>query len=296
MNPLFARNRISDFLDNELSTEELHHFKAAMDTSPSLQQEVNEIRAAQQIFRREAPSVAPAILIEDVMNAIQSENLSPIKKAEHSKTPYFIWTSAFAAAAMFGLILMPNDPQIEPEAQLGSVLEVTRPVEMILPVNVPSAYELLEDHHPVNVEPSPISEATVEEPQEGLTESRMPTVSFVPTTPYTPDWEEENVFTSSPAGNDSVYLIRFATPNALFQLEAVAQRYDGQFQNNTGEPIKAYILNNENNFASVEIIAPLSQWQKIDEALRHLNAEFGHQLVFEEQDIAKFSIEVSFNP
>lgn len=298
MNPLFARNRISDYLDNELSEQEIEQFESALESSEALRKEVAAIKNSIQLLKQTGPAQAPPDFMDNILATIQTTSVEPLRKGK-LQTNTFLWPTLIAAAALFTIIVIPDAPVAPPAAHMGGILEITQPKPLDLPVNAPSAYELLENHQPV-IQPQTVSEAASVTSPETTTESptkrTTPSVSFIPETPYVPEWEEKSEPINMPENVDDSYMFRFASADVLFTLQALAHRYSGSLLDENKNKLEPYQLNNDNNFARVHLIVPFDQWMVVDEALRHLDAEFGHQLRIEGDNATLFIVEATYNP
>lgn len=302
MNPLFAKNRISDYLDGELSPTELAQFEDALENSPELQHELNLMRQSISMFKQFGASEAPG----DLMGAILDRLEEPLQIEEAKSAPFpsnygYVWTS-LAVAAVCLILLIPEAPTAPQQVNMGSILEVTSPNRIELPVNIPSAYDLfspqLSKPQETAVPESTVKIAPTETPKPQSTSKRtkIPTVTFIPETPYVPEWENDNHTIEIKQNQNEFYSIGFATANVLFALDTLAKRYSGKLLDLSKQPLNPYYLDNETNFARVYIQVPLQHWNATDESLRHLGSVSRHPMVMFDDEHVIFTIEVTFNP
>lgn len=302
MNPLFARNRISDYLDGELSPAELSQFEDALEKSQELQIELERMRESIRLFKQHGPSEAPL----DMMSAILDRLDDPIEALDAQSPPpslnhRFVWPS-LAVAAVCLILLIPEAPVAPQQVNMGGILEVTSPNAIELPVNMPSAYDLLSPQVPqtqqptIDNAPKSTSSKVTTQPKSASSRTKIPKVTFIPETPYVPEWETDSPTIEIRHNQNEFYAIGFATSNVLFALESLANRYSGRLLDASKQPLSPYDLDNETNFARVYIEVPLQHWTATDESLRHLGSDSRHPMVMSGEENVMFTVEVTFNP
>lgn len=308
MDAFFARNRLSAYLDGELTAAEAREIEAALGRDPALRRELDELRAAVELLR-DGGVVDPPPGFADRLQARLEREPMPVgwRRWVREVRPEALM---LAAAAFLVVIYVGNRdelPNLEPAGTDQVVAGTTFQQKDEAPPppaadpgadagsgdepdaaggeEPPAGYAAAADG--VLGNEAPAAEKKVAAKSQSLAERLPSPKSASPSAPVEPwraEWELnpddglENTAVSAPANTAQFfspppfrYRIVVRDDLALKQLAAIAKELGGELQNSQGRPIAAFQLD-AGTTESVRVAVPAHNWARLAERLRELGA------------------------
>ena len=100
--PTFEDERLTAYLDGELSDAELTQLEAELDQSPSLREELDTLRSVQTFMGEQLPLSAPPDLLDDILALVAEEKVVPLA---WYRRPFGIPLEGIAVAAAAMLVI-----------------------------------------------------------------------------------------------------------------------------------------------------------------------------------------------
>jgi hypothetical protein len=291
MNRFFIRNRIQDYLDNNLSPAERSDFENGIVHHPDLQQELDDLIKQQSLLLEYGSHTAPDHLAEQILSSIDG---LPATRVTSANNNHWFFLSTVAIAALLFLII-PNraENQMEPPKNVNNASVFPLPNDIVLPKR--TVLEI----KPQNVEKQS-SRGSKKVPEKATTNTQKtnPKVVFridTPDQPYVADWEGEVIeLNSSTKAEYEAYQIRHAEENALFVLAQIATVSGGSLLTLKGKAVEPSLLTYENGFRKLNIVVPIENLNLVDQKLRQLGAVYRQQSVTSTNGQAIFPVEVTY--
>ena len=327
MDPFFAKNRLSAYIDGQLSEEEARAVERAIRDDDDVRTEYDAMRAAVTLLRRHGPARAPADFQARVLSAIDAQprpGVLVLLRDRLRQVP--IEAVALAAAALIVVVVLaspdsegPAAPAPPVEVKNGAAApDITAAPDLSLPTASTAA---------PTPDPAPPAEATPQkdethaaDPKEAPTASTGPSLQKKAVPPpddvFVAEWEKQaqdpapasadldpevtpsELYEGVQTGQTTVqYRIAMNDAEVLFSLQQLAQSTGGRLLDASGESLKARTLTTTDNYARVQLVAPPGRADEIHQQLKRLGARadvtgsplFGSQYI-------TFVIEVSYLP
>ncbi len=266
MDPFFARNRLSAYLDGALSEQEAAEVADAIAADASLRHEYEAMQNAVQTLRREGPTRAPHGFHARVMAAVETEPgpSGAVVRLQRAWNRVPLEAVALAAAAAVVVLVIQGRPKPnEPEAEEATAMVVKKE-------EAPSPPPLREQAEPVEAEPAGASagtERTAAAPAETsskkvrppLPETGEETAAGAPE-PYVASWEQGGAG-SADGGLATTYgyRLRIASPEVLFNLSSIAETARGEVRDSAGRVLQPRLLSPEDDFEQTLVAVPLAE-------------------------------------
>ena len=330
MDPFFAKNRLSDYLDGQLSDDEAAEVRRALEEDAELREAFESLSATVSLLRKHGPTTAPDGFHERIMAQVSAQPTGRLVVLRNFFRQVPVEAIALAAAAVLVIVIVGNPgndiagpalspPPVEvkggaaapqarimPSQDLNLPLSLSEPVEEVAtPASKPrpEAVSKTRTLQKVAVEPPP--EAYVAEwEQQDTTDAYAPVAkpqgAALAESDDVPDTPRE-LFGGLSTETATPYQYRIALGDAqvLYSLEKLAQSTGGRLLDSSGSPLRPHPLNVEENFMKVQLVVPPGQAEAVHSWLKGLGGkaslqESGSRL-YGAEDIASF-IEVSYLP
>jgi hypothetical protein len=330
MDPFFAKNRLSAYLDGQLSSEETAEVARALEEDAALRAEYEALSAAVTLLRRHGPAAAPPGFHDRIMAQVGEQRGGRLVMFRQLLRAVPVEAVALAAAAVLviAIVGMPGDdvgpavspppvevkggaaaPQarIEPSQELSLPLGIEPPAEkkespaaalrQELSTSGGSASSGLQKVH---VEPPPEVYVAEWEQQDSTPAYKAPAKSGTGSVelddiPETPRELYDGM--SAQTATPYQYRISMGDAQVLYSLQQLAQSTGGRLLDSSGNTLVVRPLNVEQNFVRVQLVVPPGQAAEVHTWLKSLGAqaslpESGSPLYG--ADYVAFLIEVSY--
>jgi anti-sigma factor RsiW len=305
MDPFFASNRLSDYLDGHLSEEESADIAAAIASDASLRAEYESLKRAVTMLRTHGPSTAPDGFHDTLMEHIGAERRPGVLvqlRAAFRQVPLEALALAAAAVIVVVVLLDPSAPSDGAptivDARGGAVAPISD-IEPAADLSLPTASASAAPAAPVAAPPprQQVAPSIAQKPK-----------MTPPTEAYVPDWEKPALPVAStpdtpPIPTDDLggsadsfdsmddinvtpdeltggvqaevstpyeYRISLSDAEVLFSLQQLAQSAGGRLLDHLGEPLSARSLTAEQNYARVQLVVPPGRAEQIHTRLKEL--------------------------
>lgn len=270
MDPFFARNRLSAYLDGALTEREAAEIAEAIAADPSLRGEYEAMKAAVEMLRREGPTRAPSGFHARVLGAVETEPApsGTVVRLQRAWNRVPLEAVALAAAAAVVVLVIQGRP--EPEAtEAGAASTVAAKSEDASsppPLRDPAgAIEADPLRRAVVADPTPAAptEAAVEATQPSPRKPEGQTAASK-AEPYVASWEKGGAG-SADAGLATTYgyRLRIASPEVLFSLSSIAETAGGEVRDSGGRVLKPRLLNQEDDYEQTLLAVPLAEAEAV---------------------------------
>jgi len=292
VNRFFIRNRLQDYLDNNLSLAERSDLEKGIVNHPDLQQELDDLIKQRSLLLEYGKQTAPDHLKEQILSSIDALPLTRTTPANNNH--WFFLSTVAVAALLFIIIPDRTENQVEPPKNVTNASVIPLPNDIVLPKRT-----VLENKQQKIEEQAPSKDTKkVSEKAEPNPKKKSPTIVFridTPDKPYIPDWEGEVIeLSSSTQAEYEAYQIKQAEENALFVLTQIATNSSGSLQTLKGKVVEPKLLTYENGFRKLNIVVPIENLNIVDQKLRQLGAVYRQQSVSSSNGQAIFPIEVTY--
>ncbi|MDP2308106.1 MAG: zf-HC2 domain-containing protein [Pseudomonadota bacterium] len=256
MDPFFARNRLSAYLDGELPTGEAREVEDALAQSAELRAELDGLRAAIALLRRGGPVPAPRDFARKLDARIAKE---PLRVGWRRHLHGFrIEAGMLAAAAAIVLVFAAQKPEKAPDdgadgaavpapkIDVASVPGLEMPSLGAAPAATPPSLA------PPSLEAAPAANGVLGDepsPQKVLASKKAASKlksakAAYEKEPFVPAWEQGAEVPVAPPTVQSVATFKFRlnahSDRGLIDLEMLAASLGGQLVDERGRPFKAY--------------------------------------------------------
>lgn len=302
MNAFFASNRLSAYIDGTLSDAEMAEVEQAIRESPEVRAEYSRMLSAVERLREQGPMQAPAGF---------SERLNARLALEKMPRRRFSWlpesfrsipleAMGLAFSALLVVFLIQRDPSPEQPADLmakedkevvGEASESKPPVEQEAAERDEKLVPELAAAKPVETQQaSPSRKEAVpkkESRKKRLTEPdlKMPSGSVVEAEEdpeVATDWEDlyeqagglssDSVPTTTVTLGPMRYRLYPKSPDVLWQIQKLAQRYGVRMSSSSGESASPFSMTTEKNYANLKLQMSPARLEAFVEALKDLGA------------------------
>ena len=209
MDSFFASNRLSDYIDGQLTDEEAAEVAAALDADPALRAEHDAMRHAVGLLRKHGPATAPPDLHANIMAQVgQQPRTGVVVQLRDFFRQIPLEAVALAAAALIVVVVLldpsaPTDGAPSMVDARGGAIGINPDIEAAGDLDLPTASASPTAPAPRTEAPPPparTKEAVAQKPsldakKRGITP---------PSEAYVPDWErQEQVPLPETTGSDS---------------------------------------------------------------------------------------------
>lgn len=331
MDPFFAKNRLSAYIDDQLSAEEAAEIRRALEEDDALREAYESLSAAVTLLREHGPTAAPAGFHDAVMAQVGAQRSGKLVVLRRFLRQAPVEAIALAAAAVMVIVIvgMPGDeligsavapPPIEVKGGAAAPQARIEPSqELILPLTTPEPVA-----EPEIIPAVPATKSGKEAPSKALRQISIEPPPEV----YVAEWEQQDTTDAVPAIKKSAsasaeamdltttprelyggvsaetatpyqYRITLGDAQVLFSLQQLAQNTGGRLLNSNGGVLKMRSLDVEQNFEQVQLVVPPGKATEVHEWLKGLGAqaslpESGSPLYGAEY--VAFIIEVTYMP
>lgn len=276
MDEFFARNRLSAYLDGELTTDETREVEEALARSPELRAELDALRAAVKLLRAGGPVPAPRDFARALERRLQREPMAVGWRRHLARIRPEV--ALLAAAAAIVLVYVGRRPEpVAPEGEAVAQVDDAA-ANGTGPADGDAALDPAADDAPADApEAGTLDEGAVADARPGVagtpavdaagmpgldradgvlggarggarTPSKTPPSATrkaqkgaVEKEAYAPAWESTpEVATPPTVQAPARYRLSLTTETGLRDLDAVVRRYGGQLQDERGRPLAPY--------------------------------------------------------
>lgn len=306
MNKFLLRNRIQDYVDNELSETEKQEVEQALAQHPDVMEEITMYQDLRERLLTTGTLQAPSNLLDNILLEVAQKPISANQPRSGSYLPHLL-----LIVAGFSLwFLIPDNP---------TPIVDTTPVKgaqtfpTANPVQLPSASPIEEaNKHLASLEkkvdtqgitetidtediPAEISTPTVKPTTPSKKNSSPTFVIQTPDTPYVPQWEGEQVITVGESTFDpEAFQFKSAPANLLFTLDNLAKEHQGTLRTSKEQIFSPVELTNFFPRAKCEIWVPTEHVEAINTQLTALGGQFFDDTIRQTSGFAIFKIDVRY--
>jgi anti-sigma factor RsiW len=330
MDPFFARNRLSAYVDRTLSDPEAAAVAEAIGSDPELRAEYEQLRRSVEFVRRVGPTEAPAGFHARVMAAVADQAIPKgnvvFLRRFFGRVP--VEAVALAAAAIVVVVVIQgrdaNHPVTTEPARADEI--ASAPSTTPLTGDIPTAAQ-----RPVidatsgsgsgvgRTAPS-VAEADPKDAKlaqsSKVSDLGSRSAKSVPTGAKGDetwmDWEEGGVNVSPDVDtknaaeavkgaaltNAVTVRMSMADSGALYDLSALAEQNGGRLVDSKGRGLQPRDLTTEDNFARATLVVPVEQRAAVQAALRKMGGSVGASAsgTLYGADQAVFVVELNYQP
>ena len=313
MDEFFARNRLSAYLDGELSPGETRDVEAALERNPALRAEFEEMRNVVALLHRRGPMTAPAGFAERLDARLAKEKMTPGWRRYVPRVRLEV--AMLAAAAVVVLVVSGRKPPASPapaEVALPAPAKVAPPVALAppeatadpasptAPSSAPSSADGVLGNGDLARKSKQTKTSTPSKPSSTSPKSSRGT-SGVEKEPYNPEWETtEQVQEQKVAGYTAPvqYRLQATRDTSLKELQAIAAELGGRLLDGNGRPLAPYPMD-EGQSRRVVLEIPQYNAAAVARKLEGLGtveilSESGAQGAFSKDATSRISVEVAF--
>lgn len=316
MDPWFARNRLSAYLDDALPPEERAEVEAQLAADPALRLELDQLRAAIALVREQGRVRAPEGFHDRVMARVALER--PPAANRPMAAPRWRTIAAIGVAAAV-LLVAPmawwsaprTSSQIIADAPELAVEPATKEVghssgeAAIAPSRVEKAREAARE---LRATPPDGAEADARIASGASGRAR---VSGLPDGVYTPSWDQDEASQEIVGGASGLVVnaagvhgrpsaewrITLAQTDVLFRLSEIARDAGGELQDRRGRDLEVRELDVEQNFVATQLVVPATRAGQVRDALLALGATESRALgEHAETDTVVFRVTATYQP
>ncbi len=295
MDEFFALNRLSAYLDGDLSEAEAAEVARAIEQNDEVRTAWEEMQASVAFVRRHGGAVAPARFHARVMLAVEAlpSPASPLARLRALLRRVPLQAAGVAAVAVLVLIVIWRLPDGAPPPPPATTREAAAPEPSMEDeagsVEAPEAPEPVAPPlaGPVVPEEAPPSDAARNEASAADRSERVASAPAWPgaTSPYIPDWETRGTAAEDVPAAPAVavgaatrglmeapfvYRLYPEDPEVLRSLAALAERLGGVLLSPSGAVVDPWSLTVERNHAEVVLRLPMGNLEQVEPALRRL--------------------------
>ena len=269
MDPFFARNRLSAYLDGALTEREASEIAEAIAADPSLRSEYEAMKTAVEMLRREGPTRAPSGFHARVLGAVETEPApsGTIVRLQRAWNRVPLEAVALAAAAAVVVLVIQGRP--EPEATEADVASTVAAKSE----DAPSPPPLRDPASAIEADPGrrAVVAPTLAAPTKAAAEAAQPPVpkpggrsAASQAEPYVASWEKGGAG-SADAGLATTYgyRLRITSPEVLFSLSSIAETAGGEVRDSGGRVLKPRLLTREDDYEQTLLAVPLAQAESV---------------------------------
>ena len=307
MNEFFLRNRMHDYLDKELSTEDAREFELAIQEHPSLIQELKELQEMRELFLDDDIS-APEHFQTELLEKVAELPLPVHKVLPANRNLY--WVSGLLASAIVLWMIVPsssNNPNILAQ-EIEASADSAQSIPLINTLNLPRKPLIIEEdsaeENDLLEEPSMENSEIVANFTPQVQQSKNIVFEIqAPEDPYVADWEDDDnqvdnqiivVGQAQKNAQNEAYQFAAAPASALWVLHSIATDYGGRILHGNRQPLQPYNLTTEQSFQKLFIEIPDHRIDELDNQLRQIGGKYTGPKIQSEGHLAYFPIEVLY--
>lgn len=283
MDPFFARNRLSAYIDGALSEREAAELADAIASDEALREEYEAMRQAVGLLRREGPTRAPTGFHARVLGAVEGEPMPAGTVVRLRQLWNRIPLEAVALAAAAAVVVLVIQGRPDPEAADDAPTEALADKD----AGVPPPPPLRQDPSPPAEGGSAAPAAPAARPAASLEAERASVPAAAPAAaptpvspksqqksaglePYVASWEKGGAG-SSDGGLATTYgyRLRISSPEVLFNLSSIAENAGGEVRDGAGRLLKPRLLTQDDDYEQTLLAVPLAE---ADSVRGHLEA------------------------
>jgi negative regulator of sigma E activity len=269
MDPFFAKNRLSAYIDGVLPEREASEVAEAIERDAELQAEYTALRAAVSALRQHGPVSAPEGFKARVMAAVEREpsQTGLVVQLRRVFTRVPVEAAAVAAAALLVVFATatrlqspPAAPLPEPDRRVAAAdvpapeaepapgtptnADSVRPAAATAPTDTPVASA------PPTKEPGAIKERSRIVPQS----AGVPTKAGA----YVPEWEEQSGSAPTAFGGTEGMALAVSDPDVLRKLHMLTEQSGGRMMDEANQALRPYNLSESDPIARVMLLVPVA--------------------------------------
>ena len=303
MNKFLLKNRLHDYVDGELSSEDRKEVETALNDHPDLMKEVEEIQEQRNRMLELGQLKAPKSLLENILLEVETIPIAANQPRSNQYIPFV----AIAVAALMAWVLIPttqNSNDVPAEIKGAQVLlPSTNPITLPTTTPIEEANKHLDElqttvakkQAPSTIDKSQSTTPTVQSPAR-KPKSSMPTfIIKTPDSPYVPEWEEGQVIevTEAEFARDA-FQFKSAPANLLFQLDNLAQSVGGTIKSTNGATFSTVELTNFSPRARCELWVPIESVEEVNRKLTNMGGQFFDETIRQSGEYAIFKIDARY--
>jgi len=279
MDDFFVRNRLSAYMDGELSSSEAREVEAALARNPALRAEYEALRGAVEALRSEGPLEAPPRLRSALARRLAQEPMPSFWRRRLPRIPVEALALAAVAVAALTYVSWPRSLATPAPPEPAPVVATAEPAPegaaadpaTTLPGEAPTANGVLGD------EPLPLPTAGRQSMAQSTASTRKakePSAKklALEKEAYAPDWEQtEAAPAPTPLGSTAPYRYRLRTADgaALKTLAGLAAELGGKLVDGSGRALAAYPMD-EGDSRTVRVVVPSYNVEALHARLKQL--------------------------
>ena len=279
MDPFFARNRLSAYIDGALPEREASEVAEAIARDPELQAEYDALRAAVSALRQHGPVSAPEGFKARVMASVEREPTQGgvVIQLRRFFTRVPIEALAVAAAAL--LVVFATASQMQ-DATPDPIASVPVPpakskdaVDAPVPKDAPP-----EDVRAATATDTPEKKEVAPQSKEAAPEKRKsitPQAAGSTGDAYVPEWEAQQKADGAAFGGTEGMTLSVSDPDVLGKLYFITERAGGRMVDEASQPLSPYGLSADDPVARVLLLVPVDQAPTLRGQLEGLGAVAG---------------------
>lgn len=301
MHHFFIKNRIHEYMDNNLQDPEKSEFEKSIVEYPDLIDELEGFRQQRELLLTQGKIEAPEDLLGSILASVDEEKIPASYNIKQGSNNNLWKTIAFIAAAVVVWVLIPTQSTPIPRNDIHSAQTLPIPNNIQLP-NIKEKESQMEVAVPIK-EPVPIVDTPTiaPKPPTPVAKAEIPkstptTKKYVVTSPgdmYFPEDTATEVIEVAPQSHQT-YQFQVARKDILFRLQELADTHHGSILTARGERLELTNLTNEKFFYYLEMLVPASDANQVDGELRQLGGEFFGQSVENRNGQAVFPLEIFY--
>ena len=286
MDPFFAKNRLSAYIDGVLPEREASEVAEAIERDAELQAEYTALRAAVRALRQHGPVSAPEGFKARVMAAVEREPSQSglVVQLRRVFTRVPVEAAAVAAAALlvvFATATRLQPPPAAPVPELDRrVVVADAPSPEAEPADgAPSSADVV---RPAAAPASPNAPVASAPPPKkpGATKERSRIVpqsagAATKAGAYVPEWEEQSGATPTAFGGTEGMALAVSDPAVLRKLHMLTEQSGGRMMDEANQNLRPYNLSESDPIARVMLLVPVDQAATLRGQLEGLGAVAG---------------------
>lgn len=310
MDPFFARNRLSAYIDGALSDAEAADLADAIEADPALRAEYQAMKQAVDLLRTQGPTRAPAGFHARVVEAVREEPgpagvVVQLRRLWNRVPLEAVALAAAAAVVVFVIQGRPDSESVDQEPDsIAEIARSERGEEAPAPLRkdnagtpppattAPAAAPPAKDEGAGAVAPQAPEQAV----PAARAQSEKKTQALEP---YVAPYEQTGAASADGGLATSFgYRIQVDSAEVLFNLSSIAEQSGGQVRDSAGRPLEPRMLTQQDDYEQALLAVPRAN----AEAVRgHLEAMGGSAVAppaapsLFPADYAVFIIEVRFS-
>jgi negative regulator of sigma E activity len=266
MDPFFAKNRLSAYIDGVLPEREAAEVAEAIARDPELKGQYESLRTAVRTLRQHGAVSAPEGFKARVMATIEREPSQAGSMIRFRRFFARLPVEALAVAAAALLVVFATVSQMEDSSDLALVPPISDP-EPVAEVTAEAAE--VPDPSSADIRPAAATDrpSPSASPQQAKpAPSKKPSVGGI--TPkaaarsdeaYIPEWEASNREGKAAFGGSEGLALSVSDSEVLSKVHLLTERVGGQMLDEARQPLQPHALSTEAPVARVLLLVPVDQ-------------------------------------